>query len=269
MGIHTSAATLQSYIPQKLSGLILPLAFALLAVCAGCAGSGGSRLDEKAIAQRHLPTVRDVPHPDSLTHVAIRQDDGRIKVQLDRSLGALQQQWSATYQRVMGHVPFRTRTYQTYATLQGLELTLAQFAYSTGLEGLTSDRQHALFDKKRTEHQSRIAIDVNVFVNANEAAPFDTNLNASDIRIRLRDDTGHEYKPIEIQVHGAALRTRETPFLESGAFYRTNTIYFNRVVDGTDVLNTTNRLELVLETTRSNQPSRLVFAWTWMSKSGA
>jgi hypothetical protein len=234
----------------------LPALLALLglvggALLTGCAGGDAYSVDVSDLADRYLPTTREVDYPpDSLGALSIREEENRFRIELALGYEGLHRRWSSSYQNLgIG----RSRRTRSYATFWSKELSLASLEAETGVSGLTRERAQKLLAERRQEYRDVVQIDVYWFEsegNSLLAGP------GSRVRLRLDDNA---YRPAK-EDHGPL---REALLIGSsrGALYRRNTFYFPRVVDGTDILEGTEKMTLLIN--RSDAQSRVRFAWRW------
>lgn len=226
-------------------------AVVLLAVLlAGCGGGGTYTLNEGTLAQRFLPPTRSVNHhPDSLEALTVTtEEDSTVSFELENDYEALWRKWSCTFLN-LGAGP--NRRGRSYATLWSLELSLASLQPEMGIQGLTGGRAHQLLAERRKEYRETLQIDVFWFESDGNSA-----LAGPGARVTLQVD-GEEYRP-STEDYGPL---REA-FLQNGTgLYRRNTFHFNRMVDGQDILNDVDQVELIVRQTGSG--NRVQFQWTW------
>ena len=66
------------------------LAFLMPILLVGCGGGDTYSVNEGQLAERFLPTERDVDHhPDSLQALTITEEEGKVRYQLERSYQSL------------------------------------------------------------------------------------------------------------------------------------------------------------------------------------
>ena len=236
--------------------LLLPLVFA------GC-GTAYSGLDP---GEMHPPFTRDVIHPDSVAHLEVAYEDDKVNLKMDRSLNRLRSLWSSGYRYRYGGRFFETLDYRTFATLRSLELSIAELQ-EMGLEGLSQELAGKMVDEAKKSYYNFVVLDVHVFIGAQYPdAVGRTSLGEAGTRIVLQDAAGNEYKPETIEVGTPRRFYGNTPG-DPGAFYRHNTVYFRRNVNGTDILAHADGLELWMRTV---QPSAaLYFTWDFKEKAVA
>lgn len=225
--------------------------FGLLFLVA-CSGGNTYSLDEGRLAQRFLPTERSVGyHPDSLKALAIAEEDGKLKFELENDYSSLVEKWSCSFQSVGAGRTFRS---PTYATLWSLELSLASLQPEMGILSLREERARELIKERREEYQNTVQIDVYWFLASRGGTGIISGPGARTV-LHVADTT---YRPVRTG-HGPL---REA-FLSGGtnALYRRNTLYFPRTVDEKDVLE--NATEIGLEVRRIGSTSSERFTWTW------
>ncbi|MFB6247978.1 MAG: hypothetical protein ABEL97_05345 [Salinibacter sp.] len=221
------------------------------AVLTGCAGGDTYSADVSDLADRYLPTTRQVDyHPDSLGALSIREKENRFQIELAVGYEGLHRRWSSSYQNLgMG----RSQRTRSYATLWSKELSLASLEAETGVSGLTQKRARKLLAERRQEYQKVVQIDIYWFESEGN-----TLLAGPGSRIRLQID-GNTYRPAR-EDHGP-LREAFLIGDSQGVLYRRNSFYFTRIVDGTDILEDTEKMTLMVD--RSDAQSRVRFAWEW------
>lgn len=215
----------------------------------GCGGGDTYSFDEGQVAQRFLPTTREVEeHPDSLQALSIVEEEGKVQYELERDFEGLVRKWSSTYQSVGAG---RSRRGMSYATLWSLELSLASLQPEMGVLTLRKEKAYEMIERRKDEYYDSIQIDVYWFEGGNGL------LTGPSARTQLRvaDST---YQPV---------REEHSPLREAfvggrgTALYRRNTFYFPRVVDGTDILENASGMELEIRRTGGGDSER--FAWSW------
>ncbi len=244
---------------SRLLGIVAPAACALLLV-AGCAGSNPYSVTTTDIARAFLPTERELAHhPDSLAHLSVVPKDGRITFELEESYQQMMREWSATWQgtRLGGAASQRTY-YHTYATLWSLELSLVSLQPGRGLQSLSLDLARRLIEERREAYQSTVQIDVYRFMRS----PYTSrSLSALQIdspgnRIVLEDGAGNTYRPTRVETG----RPNQA-YLPGGgtALYGRNAVYFRRMVDGKDILENVETLELTV-----SEPGGIDYTFSWI-----
>jgi hypothetical protein len=228
---------------------VLALA-ALLA--AGCGSSEPAFTDEEAISYRFLPQTQNVAHPDSMRYVQL-QARGDRAFTTDTSLRALQTLWSAGAQCFTTRCAFRPEPFQTYATLRSKEYVVLRLNREQALSSLPADSaRSAIRQALNGDYRPHVAFDLYLF-GRNETLTRLRNLRP--YTITLKDGQGNRYEPTRVQNpppnSGVAFRDQQY------ARYNVSTIYFDRVVDGRDVLKDADRLELTIRT----QYGQMEFGW--------
>lgn len=221
-------------------------------ILGGCGGGSAYSVDPGTIAQRFLPTTRQIDHhPDSLRALSIEQTDRRIQFSLDGTYESLHRKWSSTY-RDLG--PRRSRNGRSYATFWGLELSLASLQPEMGITSLSEEPARKAIGERRREYQEVLQFDVYWFETEGNSI-----LAGPGVHVRLRVDGEETYRPSRDK--HSPLREAFVPGETQTALYRRNTFYFTRVVDSTDILAGTRRLELIVD--QAGRGSRVRFAWEW------
>lgn len=234
-------------VPALLSALaLLTVPFAV----GGCAGGDSYSLDTGRIGQRYLPTTRTVAYPpDSMGRVSLEEVDGRLQIELESSYENLHREWSSTYQNMGTR---RSRSVQSYATFWSLELMIASLEADYGFSSLTEARARKFLREREEAFEDAIQIDVYWFEREGNSL-----LTGPGRRVEL--EVGDEsYSPIQ-ESNGPL---RETFLSQAGSvtLYRRNTFHFERVVDGTDLLEAES---MELRISHSGIGSRVRFAWEW------
>lgn len=227
---------------------------ALVLLLTGCGGGGAYSVDTGDIAQRYLPSTRDVGyHPDSLGALSINENEDKFEIELDSDYEALHRKWSSTYQNLGTGRSRRTRS---YATFWSRELTMASLEAETGVSSLSKDRAESLLQERRDEYERALQIDVYWF-----EAEGNSLLAGPGSRVHL-EVNGETYRPTE-QSHGPL---RDTFFAgaDGQAIYRRNTFYFARALEDRDLLEGATGATLTIN--RSGRNTRVRFAWTWDEK---
>jgi hypothetical protein len=220
-------------------------------ILSGCGGGSTYSYDEGSLAQRFLPTDRSVAYPpDSLGALTITKSDGTYQFELESDYEALHRKWSSTYQ---GLGTRGSQRGSSYATLWSLELSLASLQPEFGITALSEERAEKRLKRRRGQFKNTIQIDVIWFEREGES-----NLAAPGNRVELQigEDT---YQPAK--ENSGPLR--ETFLSDQGraAIYRRNIFYFPRIVDGADILEGAQGMELRINPTSGR--SRVRFAWSW------
>lgn len=206
------------------------------------------------------PFSRDTFHPDSVVHLDLSYENDGVDFNMDRSLRSLTSYWSSGYRDKYGGRYFETADYRTYATFRSLELSIAKL-HELGVEDLSRDLAEEMVAKRKQEYANYIVFDVHVFIpEAYPDAYAKTSLGEPGNRITLEDEQGRVYQPETIEVH-MPRRFHSNMMDTPGAFYRLNTVYFKREIDGRDILENIDRMELWM---RTAQPyAGLFFTWNF------
>jgi hypothetical protein len=232
--------------------LSLLSAFAAALLLAGCGSSESAFTDEEAISYRFLPQTQRVGHPDSMRYVQLR-DSGDRAFTADTSLRALQTLWSAGAQCFTTRCAFRPEPFQTYATLRSKDYVVLRLNREWALTSISADSARSkIREALNADYQPYVAFDLYLF-GRNE-----TLTRLRDLRpytITLKDGQGNRYEPTRVQnpppTAGVAFRDQQY------ARYNVNTVYFDRVVDGRDILEEADRLQLTVRT----QYGQMEFDW--------
>jgi hypothetical protein len=228
---------------------LAPLALAVVLVLGGCGSSGGFYADPGEIAQRFIPTERQVDHhPDSLRALTVEEKENTYKIALENGYQSLLRSWSSSFQSMGAG---RTMQSPTYATLRSREIALASLQAETGVGSLTKDRASELIAGKEEEYRRTLQIEVYWFGDSQRTA-----IAGPGTRVRLLVD-GQEYRP-DSQDYGP-IREALLTGASGTALYRLNVFNFSRIVDDQDILDGVNRIELAVR--RSSLDRR--FAWSW------
>lgn len=225
--------------PALLVGTIL---VPLLVV--GCAGPEAMyTADQKNIAEGYLPRMRAVPHhPDSLRDVTLVEKDNQIELQLSSSYEQMLRNWSSTWQQVQGRTPTGSRSYRSFATLWSRDLSVASLEAEAGISSLTKEVALRHLREREAQHDSTLQIDVYRYQSspAGRGDLSETRLGVPGRRIQLRDDAGNRYRPLRVE----STPVREVFFNSGTVLVRRNTVFFDRVVEGKDILNNVETLRL-------------------------
>ena len=228
---------------------LAPLALAALLVLGGCGSSGGFYADPGQIAQRFIPTERQVDyHPDSLRALTIEEKEDTYEVSLQTSYESLLRSWSSSYQSMGAG---RTVQSPTYATLRSKDVALASLQAETGVGSLTKEQARELIAGREESYRQTIQIKVYWFGDGQQTA-----IAGPGTRVRLLVD-GEEYRPSG-QDYGP-IREAFLAGSNGTALYRLNVFNFSRVVDEQDILEGVDEIELAVR--RSSLDYR--FAWSW------
>lgn len=238
--------------------LVTGVLVALAAV--GCAGGSTYTVNEEQMARGYLPPTRALPHPpDSLVHLTIVEEDNHFVFELDRSYQEVASAWSASWQPAGGGAFDREGArFRSFATLWNLELSLASLIAGRGVEQLSKDLARKLIRKRKEQYGELIRFDVYRFAYSPYAYvnPFTAvQLDTPGTQIVLRDAEGNEYTPVRVET----AVPRQAFMGGRTVLYAHNFIFFDRVVDGRDLFDNIERLELVVNELRTNT----TYAFTW------
>lgn len=231
-----------------------------LLVLGGCASSGGFSVDETRIAYGYLPSNAEPPsHPDSLGTLAIVEEENKIDIQLDRSYEQLMRDWSVTWVSQSARRTFdASRSYRTFATLWGLDLSIASLAAEEAVDALSKDLAQKRVAQRRQEHQQVLQIDLYRFIGS---PPFGRGIGSTLVggpgsRVTLRDGQGNRYRPDRVEHEPPT----EAYIAGNRTLYRRNTFYFQREIDGRDLLDDVQELRLYVN---QSPGGRYYFTWTF------
>ena len=217
----------------------------------GCGGGDTYSVNEGQLAERFLPTERDVDHhPDSLRALTITEEEGKVRYQLQRNYQSLTEKWSCRFQNVGAGRSVRSRT---YATFWSLELSLASLQPEMGIQSLRAEKARELIEERRKEYYDTIQIDVYWFIERRGQSGIISGPSART-EIKVGDET---YRPLRTD-HGPL---REAYVSNGTILYRRNTLHFPRTVDGTDILKDASGMQL--EVRRTAAGSKEEFSWRW------
>lgn len=251
--------------------LSLRYAFSLLLILGigvglGCGGSGQSLVQPSELARFSLPAERNAPYPvDSLVNVKVVEKGPQIKIEMEKSFEGIMRDWSATWRRFdTGRDITINDEFRTFATLWSKDLSYAALK-AEGIDGLQGDAAYNLLDRRQKEFDDIIQIDVYWFepVTARGSGPNETSIVGPGTIVLLRDSEGNEYRPVredrEPPRDALSTRARSRPVV-----YRRNLFFFQRVVDGRDILTDADKLFLVVnrsDTSFNRGSARFQFAW--------
>jgi len=227
----------------------------LLVVASGCTGSRPSySVDVGSLADSHLPRTRNTEvHPDSVRRLAITEEETGVRFELQESYEHVHRLWSSTFQ--FRSADREARRPLTYATLWSKELSLAALQADEAVMSLPKEEALRRIDEREREYEETIQIDVYWF-----SGPDGSSITGPGAQVELRDREGNRYRPAEED--DSPLREA---FLLGGstALYRRNIFYFDRMVDGRDLLAETD--ELTLRVAPTGGPP-VEFGWSWASR---
>ena len=230
--------------------VVLLLGMVLLA---GCGGGSGYRVSPSDLAEQYLPATRRVPHPpDTLRAVTVEEADDQLEITLSSSYDVLHRKWSSSFQNLgTGRSPGGNPL--SYATLWGRDLSVAALKAEEGLTTLTLDRARELYEEREQSYDEVLQIDVYWF-----EAEGDPLLTSPGTRAELIVD-GTRHRPTR-KTHGPL---QEAFLMQEGGrtLYRRNSFFFSRDVDGTELLDGADTVELMIN--RGGGGQRVRFAWTW------
>ncbi len=242
------------------------LSLLLAAALMGCAGSESPfRVNESEVAQRFLPYERTVPHhPDSLINVRVVERENTYEIQLETSYRRMVEEWSSTWQSRSSRSASRRRSYHSYAMLWSLDLSIASLQREVGLSGLTKDLARQRLTERRAAYDSLLQIDVYRYQGSPRVRRGDlseTALTGPGHRLVLQDGQGNEYGPVREE----SSPPRDGFIQGETVLYRRNTFFFDRVVDGKDILNNVQNLRLWV---RESFGDDYYFSWSFEAVEG-
>lgn len=223
----------------------------LLLFSAGCRGSEESLL-RPYDGTRVLPSTRDIAHPDSLHGVELVQTPDSVALTLKRPYAELTREWSAQIERGVDDVALRPGMFNSYATLQSLELQLINLKRE-GIFSLSSERAVEQVNETIASHQETLTFAINVFVDARSVGtPYSL----------LRQNIS-----AELEVDGTVVSAARSSQLPVDQIQRSgDTIYHYRIIarfprtkDGEDLLDDARSLRL--STLPFHSTTRLTFEW--------
>lgn len=235
------------YVPVDLILLLV-----LVGALGGCSGSNPYQLEVGELADRFIPSVREVDaHPDSVQNLSIVETDDKVRVDLRRDYQSLHQYWSSSFE--LTRVRPTIQQPMSYATLWSKEVSLAALQAEQGVTTLSKNQALEKIKQQKRRYHQHLRIVVYWFT-----APGETSISGPGTQVELRDDLGNTYHPA---------RTDHGPLREAyvGAgervLYRRNVLSFKRVENGDDILEGVQRLSLRLRP--PNAVSNVQFEWTW------
>lgn len=200
---------------------------------------------------RTLPTTQTIPNPDSLRYVEVVTRPDSVAIILKRSISSLTQEWSS---QVQPDPTFRPSPFNTFATLQGRELTLASLERRQGISSLSPDQARKRIEETLDTYANTIAFQVDLFIDTNRiSAPLSTL--RQQVVATLRIDGQRTYSSVRSQQASVQLTSRGS----EGVYHYPMTVYFQRNVDGRDLLTKSNRFELFVHPFSTT--AELSFEW--------
>jgi hypothetical protein len=227
---------------------------------AACSGGSAYRLEPEDVARFQLPAVRSAPYPpDSLARVTLVEKSDRFELTLDGGYRDLHRLWSATWRSLGGIDRGAQEQLRTFATLWSYDLSLAALK-PEGLISLSKDATQKALRERRAEFERTIQIDVYRFAGSPSGGINSLSLVGANAQVELRDGEGRTYQPTdetrEIVEQAFASGGRTIP-------YQRNIFVFPRVVDGRDILATSDELRLVVRAQTGSAFGGYSFTWTW------
>jgi len=233
-------------LPFPRAALVVGAALLVFTSCTFLRSGSTDRVTPSTLVAQPIPTSPvSVPHPDSM-----RADRASYFQQ--------QMDWSAGYRTPFVARSFTSDVHTTFATLWSRELVEAELIHEIGITDLSDDLAERLRTQEVLEYKRLVRIRVHMFVNqrAPEAA-FSTDLRPPRVNIQLRAANGERYSPIRTRSGGIETyqQTSSSPVM----LYRVNDLYFERMVDDADILDT-DALQLRLRYP-ANPLEDLYFEW--------
>lgn len=229
-----------------------------LLLIAGCAGGDRYAAEATEIARVPLPDTREVPHaPDSLVHLTIVEKENHLEFKLERSYEQMLRAWSA------GPRGSFARNFHNFATLWSLELSLASLVPGRGIEKLSKDLTQKIIRRRKEDFQETIQIDVYRFDEPPYGSIANLWLDNPGTTVYLEDAQGRRYEPVRIETSN---RPAEVFFAGHTALYGRSRIFFDRIVNGRDLLKDTRGLRLMVQAPYPTTiADRRRFAWEFPS----
>jgi len=233
----------------------------LMGALAACTSTGQFSADVERIAYGYISSEAQPPsHPDSLEVLTLVDEENKINFELDRSYERLMRDWSSTWVSQSAQRTYNSRrSYRSFATLWSLDLSLAALAAEEGVNILSKDLAQERIAQRRQAYRQTLQIDLYRFIGSPPTGRDgirSTLVGSPGSFITLRDDQGNEYRPDD--VYNAP--PREAVITGDRTLYRRNIFYFNREVDGRDILDGVRQLRLYI----SDSPAgRYYFTWSF------
>lgn len=226
-----------------------PLLFLIIGVSvAGCGILGGDRtqLGMSDFYNLYLPLVRDIPHPDSLV------------VQSDERMYDLRMRWSVNHNRRIGTRNYSPGGFTSFATL--LAPGLVNHSLGREITGdLSPDLQERLSREQQERMEGTLVFDVHLFVPASPAYDLaETSLRGAAVSVVLDVGDGERYQPSNV-VSDITEQFQMGPS-QIPAYYRHNQVYFQREIDGVDILDEIEEIRLIVRMSRGSL-TELWFTW--------
>jgi hypothetical protein len=238
-----------------LGGLVL-----LCGTLAACTSTNQFSADVERVAYGYVTSEAEPPsHPDSLKVLTLVEKENRIEFQLDGSYERLMREWSSTWVSQSAQRTFDSRrAYRSFATLWSLDLSVASLAAEEGVHTLSKDLARQRIARRRQEHQQTLQIDLYRFVGSPPTGDgiSGTLVGSPGNFITLRDDQGNSYRPDQVYNEPP----REAVIAGDRTYYRRNIFYFNRQVDGRDILDGVRQLRLYIN---GSPAGRYYFTWSF------
>jgi|GEM_PF-2740951 len=209
--------------------LLLSVGVLLLAL-ASCtflrSGSTDRVTTSTLVSQRFPASPATVPHPDSLREG--RASDSYYQQQIE---------WSVRHRTPMADRRFASDVHTTFATLWGRELVEASLIHEMNINNLSDDVAERIRAQELLQYRRLVRIRVHMFVDRRAPeAVFSTDLRPPRVDITLRAADGTRHRPVRTLSGGVETyqQTSSSPVM----LYRVNDLYFERVDDSDDILDT-------------------------------
>lgn len=208
-------------------------------VFTGCGGGASvSSVPSGALANRYIPTVRNVGHhPDSLAAVSLQAQSEGIELAFTSDRDQIHRKWSCK-------TDLRSRS---YATLWSREVLLASLEFRYGISTLSRGLAKKMLRDHMTDYERNIRVDIFAFTSEGPTVYTEPSRH---VQLRVNDTT---YAPRR-QDYGP-LRTPSLPRDDAG-LYRHNTFHFRRIVNGKDVLEEAKGLSVEVD-------GVTYYEWAW------
>jgi hypothetical protein len=218
-------------------------------------------LDSTFLADRYFPSRQRALPIDSTGAVVFRaREDEERPVRIEEPLRSIYARWSTGLQLGRDTPLGGANRFQTYATLWGYELALANTLYSTGFSDLTPESLERILSRVSESHEGRLRIDVFLMIDERHSDAFQSTRIAGRgaSKIRLRTDTGFEAVPADVRDSPPRI-LRAGPG-EPGVLGRITTLLFDRKAEDTELLEKASEIEVRIDT-QAPSHSVLVFRW--------
>ena len=233
---------------------LLPSATAVLTAftlfLGGCAGSAGTNF-RNYDGTRTLPTTRTILSPDSLHFVELVLSTDSVNVALAGSYAALMREWSA---QVQSNGPFRPSPFNTFATLQSKELTLARLEREERISSLSAERARKRVEEVLEKYSETIVFRIHLFIGADRVSTPYSPLQQRVVAT-LHVDGDRTYESVRTEKSSVEFENRGG----SGVYRFPILAYFDRHVNGRDLLTDSEKWTLSIRP--FPDPTELTFGW--------